>query len=52
MLFRLAGRNHIPLPWKTPQELHEAFQFRDLSGFLAIYYKGCEVLVTEQDFTI
>ena len=50
MLFRLAGRNHIPLPWKTPQELHEAFQFRDLSGFLAIYYKGCEVLVTEQDF--
>ena len=25
MLFRLAGRNHIPLPWKTPQELHELF---------------------------
>ena len=50
MLFRLAGRNHISLPWKNPEMLHEACKFRDLSGFLAIYYKGCEVLVTEQDF--
>lgn len=50
MLFRLAGRNHISLPWKNPEMLREACKFRDLSGFLAIYYKGCEVLVTEQDF--
>ncbi|WP_294502906.1 adenosine deaminase [uncultured Victivallis sp.] len=50
MLFRLAGRNHIPLPWKSPAMLREACRFRDLAGFLAIYYKGCEVLVTEQDF--
>lgn len=50
MLFRLAGRNHIPLPWKNPAMLREACRFRDLAGFLAVYYKGCEVLVTEQDF--
>lgn len=50
MMFRLADRNHIPLPWKSPEMLNEACKFRDLSGFLAIYYKGCEVLVTEQDF--
>ena len=50
MLFRLAGRNHIALPWKSPAMLREACRFRDLAGFLAIYYKGCEVLVTEQDF--
>ena len=50
MLFRLADRNHISLPWKNPEMLREACRFRDLSAFLAIYYKGCEVLVTEQDF--
>lgn len=50
MLFRLAERNHISLPWKTPEQLAEAFCFRDLAGFLAVYYKGCEVLVTGEDF--
>ena len=50
MLFKFAARNHISLPWKNPECLYEACKFRDLSGFLAVYYKGCEVLVTEQDF--
>ena len=50
MLFRLAERNHIPLPWKSLEELRRACAFRDLAGFLAVYYKGCEVLVTGQDF--
>lgn len=50
MLFRLARRNRVPLPWRDPENLHEACKFRDLAGFLAIYYKGCEVLVTGEDF--
>ena len=50
MLFRLARRNRVPLPWRDPERLHEACKFRDLAGFLAIYYKGCEVLVTGEDF--
>lgn len=50
MLFRLAERNHIPLPWKSLDELRRACAFRDLAGFLAVYYKGCEVLMTGEDF--
>ncbi len=50
MIFLLAGRNRIPLKWKTPDELRNACRFRDLSGFLEIYFKGCEVMTTEEDF--
>ena len=50
MFFRLAERNRVVLPWETPEKLHEACSFRDLSGFLAIYFKACQVLRTEEDF--
>lgn len=50
MFFRFAARNQVALPWNSPEELRKACRFRDLAGFLAIYFKACEVLRTEADF--
>jgi adenosine deaminase len=49
-MFELARRNHIRLPWQTVEEARAAYRFTDLAGFLAIYYEGCKVLLTADDF--
>ncbi len=50
MMFDLAARNGIDLPFATVEEVREAYEFSDLQAFLDIYYRGAAVLVTEQDF--
>ena len=50
MLFDLAVRNKVALPYANVQEVTEAFQFTQLQDFLDIYYQAAQVLVTEQDF--
>ncbi|GAM66728.1 adenosine deaminase [Vibrio sp. JCM 19236] len=50
LLFDLAKRNQIQIPFSSPEELREAYQFSDLQSFLDIYYQGANVLQTEQDF--
>jgi len=50
LLFELAERNGIELPYTTPAEVVAAYDFHDLPSFLAIYYKAMEVLCSEQDF--
>nr|WP_202599301.1 adenosine deaminase [Vibrio sp. V39_P1S14PM300] len=50
MMFNLAQRNQIDLPFKTPQDVRAAYQFTNLQSFLDIYYQGANVLVHEQDF--
>jgi adenosine deaminase len=50
LLFDLAARNKIDLPFATVEELRQAYNFSDLQSFLDIYYQGAEVLRTEQDF--
>ena len=50
LLFELAQRNCIELPYNTPADVVAAYDFHDLPSFLAIYYKAMEVLCTEQDF--
>ncbi len=50
MLFRLAGRNHIRLPWDSVESLRQAYAFNNLQEFLDLYYQGAAVLQTEQDF--
>jgi len=50
MMFNLAHRNHIQLPYESIQEIHDAYHFTNLQSFLDIYYKGVNVLKTEQDF--
>ena len=50
MMFELAQRNKIDLPYKSVSEVKEAYNFEDLESFLDIYYQGSQVLQTEQDF--
>ncbi|MGE4368906.1 MAG: adenosine deaminase [Burkholderiaceae bacterium] len=50
MIFRLAQRNGITLPYASEQALEQAYQFTDLQSFLDLYYAGAAVLVTEDDF--
>lgn len=50
LLLQLALRNNHPLEWTSANELRGAYEFTDLQSFLDLYYAGCEVLVTEQDF--
>jgi adenosine deaminase len=50
LMFALARRNGISLRWSSPDELRAAYRFDNLQSFLDLYYEGCRVLVTEQDF--
>jgi len=50
MMFELAGRNRVALPFADVDEVRAAYEFTDLQSFLDIYYQGAAVLQTEQDF--
>jgi len=50
LLFRIAERNGLDIPWKSVEELRKAYRFSNLQDFLNIYYAGANVLLTEQDF--
>lgn len=50
LMFALAERNDVALPYATADEVRAAYQFNDLQSFLDIYYQGAAVLRTEHDF--
>lgn len=50
LLFSLAERNKIALPWSDVETLRSAYAFGNLQEFLDLYYRGADVLRTEQDF--
>ncbi len=50
LMFALARRNNIKIPFKNVDEVRAAYQFSNLQNFLDIYYRGMSVLKTEQDF--
>lgn len=50
MMFALARRNGVRLPYESVEDLRRAYQFRNLQDFLDLYYQGMSVLVAEQDF--
>jgi len=50
MKFQLAKRNGISLPYESEAALKAAYDFDDLPSFLAVYYEGMSVLLTEEDF--
>jgi adenine deaminase len=50
MIFNLAQRNGVSLPYASVQALREAYAFTNLQSFLDIYYAGASVLLKEQDF--
>jgi adenosine deaminase len=50
MLFEIAGRNRLELPFETVDHVRAAYQFTDLQSFLDILYQGAAALITPQDF--
>jgi len=50
LIFELARRNGVALPYASVDALRAAYAFTDLQSFLDIYYAGASVLLTEQDF--
>ena len=50
LMFELARRNAVPLPYASVEDVRRAYVFSDLQSFLDIYYAGCRVLLKEEDF--
>lgn len=50
LLFQLATRNNINLPYRSIEAVQAAYQFNNLQSFLDIYYAGSKVLIQEEDF--
>ncbi len=50
LMFEIAKRNKIDIPYKTVEEIEKAYKFDCLQDFLDIYYQGASVLIHEKDF--
>ncbi len=50
LMFKLAHRNKVQIPFDSVEEVHQAYQFSNLQDFLDIYYQGANVLLKEEDF--
>ncbi len=50
MMFMMAGKNGIKLPYRSVEEVKKAYQFENLQSFLDLYYAGAQVLKNEGDF--
>ncbi|WP_404790646.1 adenosine deaminase [Altericista sp. CCNU0014] len=50
LMFALAQRNNVSLPYPSVEAVRAAYQFQNLQSFLDLYYAGTAVLRTEQDF--
>jgi len=50
LMFALAERNGIEIPFASVEEVRAAYSFSNLQDFLDIYYQGADVLRTVADF--
>ncbi|MFA5967943.1 MAG: adenosine deaminase [Sphingomonas sp.] len=50
LMFALARRNHVDIPFKSVEEVRAAYSFSRLQDFLDIYYAGANVLREAEDF--
>lgn len=50
LMFSIAQRNQIDIPYKSVEEVKQAYNFHNLQSFLDIYYASANVLIHEQDF--
>lgn len=50
LMFAIAQRNEVSIPYKSVEEVKQAYNFHNLQSFLDIYYAGANVLIHEQDF--
>ena len=51
LMFALAARNQVGLPYASVEAARRAYEFSDLQSFLDIYYQAAAVLQTEEDFS-
>ena len=50
MMFSLAGKHGVSLPYASVDAVRAAYNFHDLQSFLDLYYAGCAVLRDRRDF--
>jgi adenosine deaminase len=50
MMFELAERNGVKLPYANVEAVRAAYRFDNLQSFLDLYYQGMNVLRTRADF--
>ena len=50
MMFSLAGKHGVALPYASVEAVRAAYNFHDLQSFLDLYYAGCAVLRDRRDF--
>lgn len=50
LMFALAGRNGLAVPYPDVAAVRAAYEFTDLQSFLDIYYRAASVLLTSDDF--
>lgn len=50
LIFDLAARNGVTLPWASLPELRAQYEFDDLQSFLNLYYRNLDVLRERVDF--
>ncbi|MBU2978932.1 adenosine deaminase [Alteromonas sp. C1M14] len=50
LMWELAQKHGIQLPFQSVAEIETAYQFSDLQSFLDLYYAGADVLREEDDF--
>jgi adenosine deaminase len=50
LMFELARRNSVRLPYPDAEAVRRAYRFSDLQSFLDVYYRACSVLIHERDF--
>jgi adenosine deaminase len=50
MMFALAGKHGVALPYASVDAVRAAYNFHDLQSFLDLYYAGCDVLRDRSDF--
>ena len=50
LMFAIAARNNISLPYASVEEVRAAYRFSNLQDFLDIYYAGANAMLETQDF--
>jgi len=50
LIFDLAARNRVTLPWASLPELRGQYEFDDLQSFLNLYYRNLDVLRERVDY--
>src|SRR5882724_11789257 len=50
LMFRLAARNGVQLPYRSVEEVKRAYDFDSLQSFLDLYYMAAGVLIRREDF--